>query len=90
MALVPMEERLASKEKAWAGERRELTAKAEDGVRNLKAAEERCRELEKRKSEMEEARSVCACVSVCAIMLYNSSRKNDIRPLIPLSRNGIK
>lgn len=56
MALVPMEERLKSREKAWEAERRDLQAKAEDNARLVKIAEERCRELEKRKSEMTEER----------------------------------
>lgn len=56
MALVPMEERLKSREKAWEAERRDLQAKAEDNARLAKIAEERSRELEKRKSEMTEER----------------------------------
>lgn len=56
MALVPMEERLASKEKAWEVERRELTAKSLDVSRHLKVAEDRCQDLEKKKKQMEEER----------------------------------
>ena len=56
MALVPLEERLQSKEKAWESERRELVIRAEESLRIVKSAEERSRELEKRKSEMEEER----------------------------------
>lgn len=56
MALVPLEERLQAKERAWEVERRELTIKAEEGQKHVRVAEDRCRELEKRKSEMEEER----------------------------------
>eukprot|EP00904_Undaria_pinnatifida_P001799 jgi/Undpi1/1161/HiC_scaffold_10.g04623.m1 len=56
MALVPLEERLQSKEKAWESERRELVIRAEESLRVVKSAEERSRELEKRKSDMEEER----------------------------------
>lgn len=61
MALVPLEERLQSKERAWESERRELVIKSEDSLRTVKTVEERCRELEKRKTEMEEDRWACAC-----------------------------
>lgn len=56
MALVPMEERLKSKEQAWDVERKELELKAEEGLRTMRGAEERCRELEKKKTEMAEER----------------------------------
>lgn len=56
MALVPLEERLHSKERAWEAERRELVVRADDSLRSVRVAEERCRELEKRRSEMEEER----------------------------------
>lgn len=56
MALIPMEERLASKEKAWEAERRDLTAKWTDISRNLKVAEERSQDLDKKTSQMEEER----------------------------------
>lgn len=56
MALVPLEERLQSKENAWESERRDLVIRAEESVRNVKAAEERARDLEKRRSEMEQER----------------------------------
>lgn len=56
MALVPLEERLQDKENAWEAERRELTIKVEERQKHVRVAEERCRELEKRRSEMEEER----------------------------------
>lgn len=56
MALVPMEERLKSKEKAWEAERRDLQTKIDESGRLVKIADERCRELDKRKSEMTEER----------------------------------
>ncbi|CAN0442547.1 unnamed protein product [Ascophyllum nodosum] len=56
MALVPLEARLESKERAWREERNELIFKVEENQRSLGVVEERCRELEKRRSDMEQER----------------------------------
>eukprot|EP00752_Nemacystus_decipiens_P007271 g6508.t2 len=56
LALVPLEERLQAKERAWEAERRELLLRSEAGLRSAKVAEDRCREVERSKSEMEEER----------------------------------
>lgn len=56
MALVPMEERLKSREKAWEAERRDLEGKAEESARVMGTIKERCRDLEKSKLEMTEER----------------------------------
>lgn len=56
LALVPLEERLQAKERAWEAERRELQLRSEASLRSAKVAEDRCREVERRKSEMEEER----------------------------------
>lgn len=61
MALVPLEERLQSKERAWEAERRDLVTRAEDSIRSMKAEGQERREIEKRVSEMEEERWECCC-----------------------------
>lgn len=53
---MPLEERLQAKERAWESERRELLLRSETSLRGAKAAEDRCREVERSKSEMEEER----------------------------------
>lgn len=58
MALVPLDERLKTKEKVWEAERGELVLKVEEGQRSVETAEGCCRELEIRMSEMEEERYV--------------------------------
>ena len=69
MALVPLEERLQSKEKAWESERRELVLRAEESSRAAKTTEERSRELEKRKTEMEEERCVVVLVPTLLLLV---------------------
>lgn len=56
MALVPLEQRLESKERAWDAERRELVVRSEEGAKALKAAEERCADLDRRRGEAAEGR----------------------------------
>ncbi|CAN0036925.1 unnamed protein product, partial [Ectocarpus sp. 12 AP-2014] len=56
LALAPLEERLQAKERAWESERRELVSRSEANLRSARVAEDRCREVERRKSEMEEER----------------------------------
>ena len=61
MALVPLEARLESKERAWEAERKELLHKAEENHKSLKEAEGRCSELEKERSEIKEDRCAICC-----------------------------
>lgn len=69
MALVPLDERLKTKERVWEAERGELVSKVEEGQRSVEAAEAYCRELEKRRSEMEEERCVIFGTVRCVIEL---------------------
>ena len=62
MALVPLEARLESKERAWREERNGLIFKVEENQRSLGVVEERCRELEKRRSDMEQERCAVGCL----------------------------
>ena len=62
MALVPLEARLESKERAWGEERNELIFKVGENQRSLGVVEERCRELEKRRSGMEHERRAVECL----------------------------
>lgn len=74
MALVPLDERLKAKERVWEAERGELVSKVEEGQKSVKAVEERCRELEIRRSEMEEERCVI-------FFILPQCKQYDFRPV---------